>query len=256
MHDKERLELLIAPFFYLLNGMPEYLGLEQKHSVENELFSEIVEKLLTIGSQKHLNRVGVHLRNETNTQSSLARYLEECGFKHHSNSIEYVKNLSEEFEFHPDFSYYTLKDGKFTEKEFKGLWERVMQNSLNKRSTISMEGHLSSVKNELGSHWKHNCGVFYMQNRPIAVCIPHIEPGTEDEGRLFYFGLLPEERGKGYASKLHNDSLYLLKKMGASYYIGSTHESNKAMQKLFTRSGCKENARKSSYYYYFSFKKG
>ncbi|MFG6496491.1 GNAT family N-acetyltransferase [Fictibacillus sp. UD] len=91
-----------------------------------------------------------------------------------------------------------------------------------------------------------------MSKRPVAVCIPHIEPGTRNEGRLFYFGVLPEERGKGYAGKLHKRSLYLLKEMGASYYVGSTHESNIAMQRVFEKSGCEVRGRKSSFYYYFN----
>ena len=41
--------------------------------------------------------------------------------------------------------------------------------------------------------------------------IPHIETGTESEGRLFYFGVMPYYRGKGIASRLHLQSLHMLK---------------------------------------------
>lgn len=44
--------------------------------------------------------------------------------------------------------------------------------------------------------------------------------GDIDEGRLFYFGIFPEERGKGYSKYLHLQSLHFLKEMGATYYIG------------------------------------
>ncbi len=41
---------------------------------------------------------------------------------------------------------------------------------------------------------------FYDKNEPIGMSIPHIETGTESEGRLFYFGVMPYYRGKGIAS--------------------------------------------------------
>lgn len=255
MNAAAGLESLTKQSFYLLNGMPSYLGLEQRHSIESKNFSPIVEELLSIGLKKHLNRVSIHLRKGTDTFLSLALILEERGFKHFTTSVEYKKNLLNEKKPASDFSYFTLNDSIFTEIEFKNFWESVMQGSGNQRSTLSMDEHLNSVENELGTEWKRNCGVFYMKERPVAVCIPHIEPGTEDEGRLFYFGLLPDERGKGYASELHQYSLYLLKEMGAAYYIGSTHETNKAMQRIFEKSGCKESGRRSSYYYYFNEKK-
>ncbi|WP_233522734.1 hypothetical protein [Peribacillus glennii] len=45
----------------------------------------------------------------------------------------------------------------------------------------------------------------------MGIAIPHIEPGTDSEGRLFYFGLMPEERGKGKSAEIHMDCLMLLK---------------------------------------------
>jgi len=37
--------------------------------------------------------------------------------------------------------------------------------------------------------------------------MPHIEPGTSEEGRLFYFGIIPSERGKGKSKLLHKQAL-------------------------------------------------
>ena len=69
--------------------------------------------------------------------------------------------------------------------------------------------------------------------------IPHIEPGTVSEGRLFYFGVnCLSYRGKGVASQLHLQCLHMFKEMGATYYIGSTHTSNEKMQGIFWRNNC------------------
>lgn len=237
--------------FYILNGMPSFVGLEQKKCIETEAFSRLVDDLLSIGLSNNLNRVSVHLKKDSIEFFNHAAHLEERGFKLFTTSVEYYKSFSADFELKNDFSYFTLEDSRFTETEFKSLWGRVMQGSGNANSTLSMDEQLVSVKHELGSGWMRNCGVFYKDKVPVAVCIPHIEPGTEDEGRLFYFGLLPEERGKGYAGILHKLSLKLLKELGASYYVGSTHETNTAMQRIFQKSGCEERGRRASYYYYF-----
>lgn len=238
--------------FFVLNGMPSYVGLEQKEAVELEVFSLLVADLLSIGKSNKLSRVSVHLKKDNTDFEKLALYLENLGFEMFTSSVEYYKDLSEETEEETDFSYFTLEDSILIEQKFKDLWERVMQGSGNAMSTLSMDEQLNSVKHELGAEWKRNCGVFYLSGRPVAVCIPHIEPGTKDEGRLFYFGVLPEERGKGYAGKLHKRSLFLLKEMGASYYVGSTHETNIVMQCIFEKSGCKERGRRASFYYYFN----
>ncbi|MBS4174712.1 GNAT family N-acetyltransferase [Bacillus sp. FJAT-49736] len=115
-----------------------------------------------------------------------------------------------------------------------------------------MEQHFDSIKSELGrKKWRNSCRVFIKEEEPIAVTIPHIEPGTEDEGRLFYFGIVPKERGKGLSSILHNQSLSFLKEMGATYYIGSTQTTNIRMQNVFKKNGCCLRAQMESYYKYF-----
>jgi RimJ/RimL family protein N-acetyltransferase len=251
MNQITSLENMAKPFFYFLNGMPSFIGLEEKQMIEREDFVLIVKELVELGSENQLKRVGIHLRKEFDTYSEFASILIERKFQRFTSSVEYRKELAAFTQPATHFSHSSLNDDVFTEEEFKSFWMLAMSGSGNQRSTLTMDEHLESVKNELGAGWKENCVVFYSDGRPIAVSIPHIEPGTVNEGRLFYFGLLPEERGKGYASLLHKYSLYLLKQMGAAYYIGSTHVGNKAMQRIFEKSGCLETGRKSSYYYYY-----
>ncbi|WP_423808617.1 hypothetical protein [Pontibacillus yanchengensis] len=69
--------------------------------------------------------------------------------------------------------------------------------------------------------------------------MPHIEPGTKNEGRLFYFGLIPSERGKGKSRKLHQRALGILQQdFQARYYIGATSVHNKPMVNTFISNGC------------------
>jgi len=146
----------------------------------------------------------------------------------------------------------SLADDSLSKTEFKQLWERWMSGSANRPSSLTMEQHLLSVKSELGEDWEKSCQVFYLQNNPVGISIPHIEPGTMNEGRLFYFGLLPEVRGKGLSTPLHLQSLWALKEMGATRYIGSTHIANKPMQRVFEKNGYSVRSLTESYYKYFS----
>ena len=53
--------------------------------------------------------------------------------------------------------------------------------------------------------WRSNCYTFFKENNLVGISIPHIEMGTNDEGRMFYFGIVPEMRGKGLGSKNSQD---------------------------------------------------
>ncbi len=54
--------------------------------------------------------------------------------------------------------------------------------------------------------------------------VPHTKTGTESEGQLFYFGVMPYYRGKNVLLGCTSIVAYV-KEMGATYYIGSTHTS-------------------------------
>jgi len=48
----------------------------------------------------------------------------------------------------------------------------------------------------------------FEQGEPIGITNAHIELGTVDEGRLFYFEILPKQRGKSKGRILHKHSLH------------------------------------------------
>ncbi|MBC9721937.1 MAG: GNAT family N-acetyltransferase [Lactobacillus sp.] len=101
--------------------------------------------------------------------------------------------------------------------------------------------------NELGPNWRSRCHIFYKDEEPLGISIPHIEDGTTEEGRLFYFGVTPPHRGKGYGRLLHLHSLELLKDIHASYYVGSTDEHNDYMIRIFKANGCLLRDKKGIY---------
>ena len=143
---------------------------------------------------------------------------------------------------------YTFKDlHAISEEEFLAIWEQVMTGSLTP-SSLKIEEQMESVKIELGPSYKESCIFAYEGAKPIGVTIPHIEAGTMKEGRIFYFGLIPEERSKGKSARLHKQTLSLLQhKFGATYYIGSTSHQNIPMLQVFRRNGCEVRQRNKLY---------
>lgn len=232
--------------------MPQYITIEEKEKInyDQENLEEKIKTLIDLGLEWQMKRIGALINRSSSHYVDLSETLLHLGFEKYASKVEVFRDLKDINNNRENYQWRSLSGTAMQEDEFKKLWKKCMSGSENAASTLSMDEQLESVKNELGVEWRKSCNAVYLEGKPIGVSIPHIESGTVDEGRLFYFGLLPEERGKGLSAILHNQALYQLKLMGASYYIGSTHETNKRMQKVFFNNGCTIRARTESYYKY------
>lgn len=164
--------------------------------------------------------------------------LEQKGFQLHDEVVTVYKQLNDlAGSAESSFSLYTLR--QLPLEEFTRIWQEAAADSPNATSVMNMDEQMDNIRKELGPDYRDTCLLAYEDEKPIGVVMPHIEPGTHDEGRLFYFGLLPEERGKGKSKPLHQQALQVLKNdFGASFYIGSTSERNTPMLKTFEAAGC------------------
>lgn len=247
------IENLVKDSFHVLNGMPDYITLQEKErmSFDGKSLEGAIENLISLARACEIKRIGALINRETEHYLNLSTMLLHFGFEKYASKVEVFRDLQDITPNIADYEWRSLDESTISEDEFKRLWEKCMSGSENASSSLSMDEQLDSVKSELGEEWKKSCNAIYLVERPIGIAITHIEPGTVNEGRLFYFGLLPEERGKGLSTVIYNLSLCKLKQIGASYYIGSTHETNKRMQKVFFNNGCSIRARTESYYKYF-----
>ena len=91
---------------------------------------------------------------------------------------------------------------------------------------------------EIGEQWKEHCLTASVDEEPIGIVIPHIERGTLEEGKLMYFAVIPNMRNKGYEAALFAGAMFVLKEIGASYYIGETNIQNEWMKDVFEKNGC------------------
>lgn len=170
-----------------------------------------------------------------------------AGFEKVSTIVEFTRQLQLTDNDDKVINTHCLDEGDMTDQRFGQLYELCRSGSANKNKEQTIQQVMQSLRQELGENWRSNCFIFTFHNAVIGLSIPHIEMGTVDEGRLFYFGVVPEFRGQGFGKRIHWKSLILLKNMRAYYYVGSTDEANKPMIGIFKNNGCKLRDRKGIY---------
>lgn len=174
-------------------------------------------------------------------------WLIEQGFRKVSTIVEYTRSLEETFALEPAVTAETLAESQMNDVSFADLYDHCRSGTANKNILFSIEQVLESFENGLGPKWRTNCYLFREEGEPIGLSIPHIEQGSLNEGRLFYFGVVPEQRAKGYGAVCHRLSLGILKNLGATTYVGSTDENNRHMMRIFERNGCYLRDKKGIY---------
>ncbi len=75
-------------------------------------------------------------------------------------------------------------------------------------------------------------------SRAVGVLLPQQFSDKPSEGTLSYLGVMPDFRGQGYGARLHQRGLDLLFSWGVKRYIGSTGQTNLAMQRVFEKNAC------------------
>ncbi|MCY9531391.1 N-acetyltransferase [Paenibacillus alvei] len=102
---------------------------------------------------------------------------------------------------------------------------------------------LDTMKIELPSQVDNMYTVYMFNNEPVGVVFPHIEPDTNQEGRLFWIGIHPAYKGKGLGGGLHTIGLYRLQHdFQAKSYLGATEIENAPMRKIMEANGCVQQA--------------
>jgi RimJ/RimL family protein N-acetyltransferase len=93
--------------------------------------------------------------------------------------------------------------------------------------------------NRFDPTWWATAGV---DGETVGVVLPQAYPGCDDEGTLFYVGVRPAFRGRGYGRVLHAAGLEFLSRHGVTKYVGSTDERNVPMIAVFKANGCVHTA--------------
>jgi RimJ/RimL family protein N-acetyltransferase len=164
--------------------------------------------------------------------------LEASGFKIKYSKILFEKNLEEHtYPIDDIFEYKSIEEiglNKYLEV-FKKVVdddpEREVAHEVFFYDMIELAEEKFDPRN-----WK----VVVLDKRYIGIISPQIYPDNEKLGSVYYLGLIPEARNKGYGKIIHSKCLDILKELGAKKYIGSTNTNNEPMCRVFESNGCKK----------------
>ncbi|HET7578197.1 MAG TPA: GNAT family N-acetyltransferase [Bacillales bacterium] len=223
----------------VLDGTPNYFAIEDIGPLSSEDdFQSLLQETVNYVTKEGIPSVSITLDEKQAADQKLVRILKGAGFKKHAVQYFYKRDLRDLKDINQDFLEIKSID-EVGDIFFEKCWEAASSLSLNAGASLTIDEEFEGMKSELGADYRKSCLVALYKGEVIGVTMPHIEPGTTDEGRLFYFGLVPEYRGKGLAARLHRWSLQYLKELGATHYIGATGHQNLPMQKVFQKNGCR-----------------
>ncbi|PAV31403.1 hypothetical protein CIL05_01745 [Virgibacillus profundi] len=223
----------------ILDGTPNYLVMEDIGQVSSiGHFEKILYEMKEYVKENGIHSVSVVLNEKEALNNEYLDLLRGFGFQKEETQYFYKRDLTA-LKAHGQKESIEIKSMEQTTADmFKKVWQEATFGSLNDTSARSIEREFEGMKSELGPDYTKSCLIAFYGKNPIGVTMPHIEPGTIHEGRLFYFGLIPKYRNKGWGAALHKLSMYLLKEIGAAYYIGATGHKNIPMQRIFQAGGC------------------
>lgn len=178
--------------------------------------------------------------------TAFAEELTGRGFQVVSTIVEHEKSLGKDL-LPTGQSWQTLEASGKSDQEFAAIYEACKSGSANKNQLFTMDQIMESMRLELGENWRELAMLFEERGEVIGLAIPHLEPNTISEGRLFYFGMMPEYRRKGKATACHLAALHKLKRLGATHYVGSTDTANTGMIRIMNANGAVERNRKGIY---------
>jgi ribosomal protein S18 acetylase RimI-like enzyme len=229
--------------------IPNQIDIEQVDKTANvqELCS-VLEKANAKINQHPAMHARVSLYTEDESYNTFHNVLLDYKYDLFAEKCAYQKQLADEQTLPSYYRWEAVGRGKTTENKLLEVWEACMKSSANQASTRHAEMQLQDVKALLGDAWQSSCRLIYQGDLPIAMTIPHLEPGKNGEGRIYYIGSLPNVRGQGVGRLVHAASLFMLQEMGAAVYKGSTHAANIPMQHVFRKNGCIEGKRIATYY--------
>lgn len=173
----------------------------------------------------------------TSVDNKENQHLIDFGFQIYRTKTLYQKQL-EKIE---------IFDGKLNYKSIKEVTEDVFKRTFNEtildyeeKDGYSNEGFFDFLKQLAGDKYNENHWKLVLQNEePIGVILPQIFPNNEKVGSLFFLGLVEKYRNKGLGKEIHIEGLNTLYENGATEYIGSTLNSNKAMESVFQKNNCR-----------------
>ena len=168
------------------------------------------------------------------------RMLLAAGYGLQSSKI-YVERQLEGYTspYHDPFLYRSLSE--VGEEQFIRILAEAATGDPFEDAAASPEARFRRLVNYAGNAFDpERWMVAYAGNEEIGVILPQSYYDQPQQGTLFYIGVMPRHRRRGYGPILHATGLAMLAHQGVQEYVGTTDVRNHAMIRVFKRNGCRQ----------------
>ncbi|KZD45069.1 MULTISPECIES: GNAT family N-acetyltransferase [Bacillus cereus group] len=195
-----------------------------------EQLEEIMKYCVAEAEKEGLENLHFEISSKSPNYDLYKKCFETYSFEYITENMIVFKDIYEVEDVESEIDFKLIEE--VGEDTFYSLWIEMTEEK------VTYDQFVNMMEQEIGGQWKEHCLTASVGEEPIGIVIPHIEKGTLEEGKLMYFAVTPNMRNKGYEAALFTGAMFVLKEIGASYYIGETNIQNEWMKDVFGKNGC------------------
>ncbi|PGU09333.1 N-acetyltransferase [Bacillus cereus] len=195
-----------------------------------EQLKEMMQYCVAEAEKEELENLHFEISSKSPNYDVYKKCFETYSFEYITESMIVFKDIYEVEDVESEVDFKLIEE--VGEEAFYTLWNEATGEQVNYDQFVHM------MLQEIGGQWKEHCLTASVDDKPIGIVIPHIERGTLEEGKLMYFAIASSMRNKGYEAAFFTGAMFVLKEIGASYYIGETNVKNEWMKDVFEKNGC------------------
>ncbi|MFH7832920.1 GNAT family N-acetyltransferase [Bacillus luti] len=223
---------LLAKHFKIRRSASSIMIKENNAEVFTEEQLEEIMQYCVAEAEKEGIEIHIEISSKSPNYDVYKKYFETYSFEYITENIVVFKDIYEVEDVESEMDFKLIEE--VGEDAFYSLWKEVTGEQ------VASEQFVNMMEQEIGEQWKEHCLTVVVGEEPIGIVIPHIEKGTLEEGKLMYFAVTPNTRNKGYEAAFFTGAMFVLKEIGASYYIGETNVQNEWMKDIFEENGCQQ----------------
>ena len=195
-----------------------------------EQLKEIMQYCVAEAEKEGVEKLHFEISSKSPNYDVYKKCFETYSFEYVTENMIVFKDIYEVEDVESEIDFKLIEE--VGEDTFYSFWNEMTKEQVDYNQFVHM------MEQEIGEQWKEHCLTAVASEEPIGIVIPHIEKGTLEEGKLMYFVMAPNMRNKGYEAAFFTGAMFVLKEIGASYYIGETNVQNEWMKDVFGKNGC------------------
>ncbi|MEM5608157.1 GNAT family N-acetyltransferase [Bacillus toyonensis] len=195
-----------------------------------EQLKEIMQYCVAEAEKEGVEKLHFEISSKSPNYDVYKKCFETYSFEYVTENMIVFKDIYEVEDVESEIDFKLIEE--VGEDTFYSFWNEMTEEQVDYNQFVHM------MEQEIGEQWKEHCLTAVASEEPIGIVIPHIEKGTLEEGKLMYFVMAPNMRNKGYEATFFTGAMFVLKEIGASYYIGETNVQNEWMKDVFGKNGC------------------